>query len=260
MQLTSIMYHDIVGDGDWSASGFGGSHADIYKLDAGAFEDHLKLLVESNVRSCLVSEMNEQNRENCIAITFDDGGESAYTHSAELLETHGFRGHFFVATEFIDTPTFLKTGQIRELVERGHVIGSHSASHPTRMASCTTDELRSEWRDSVKKLSDIIGKPVTTASVPGGYFSRRVAETAAECGIGFLFNSEPVTRVYEINGCKVFGRYTIKQNTSVEMLGKIVRGNVLDKFQQYAFWNSKKIAKKLGGRIYVNATRKILEK
>jgi hypothetical protein len=128
------------------------------------------------------------------------------------------------------------------------------------MANCNDDELRNEWRDSVKRLSDIIGERVTTASVPGGYFSRRVAEKAAECGIRFLFNSEPVTKVYEVNGCKIFGRYTIKQNTTEAMLEKIVRGNALERFQQYAFWNSKKIAKKLGGRIYVEATRKILER
>ena len=259
MQLTSIMYHDIVESGEWSASGFGGTHADIYKLDVQAFEEHLKLLVESNIGSCLVSEMDE-DFDGRIAITFDDGGESSYTHAADLLEKHGFRGHFFVATDFIDTPMFLKKDQIRELAARGHVIGSHSASHPTRMASCTDDEMRSEWRASVKKLSDIIGKTVATASVPGGYFSRRVAKSAAECGIKFLFNSEPVTRVYEVDGCKVFGRYTIKQNTTTDMLDKIVRGNALDKFQQYAFWNSKKIAKKIGGRIYVSATRKILER
>jgi len=250
------MYHDIVDDGDWSASGFGGSHADIYKLDVRAFEEHLRMLVECGVGACLVN----GDCNNRIAITFDDGGESAYTNAANLLEKHGFRGYFFVATDFIDTPTFLKTEQIRELAERGHVIGSHSASHPTRMASCSDNEMRSEWRDSLEKLSDIIGKPVTTASVPGGYFSRRVAETAAECGIEFLFNSEPVTSVYEIDGCKIFGRYTIKQNTTAAMLGKIVRGRALDRFQHYAFWNSKKIAKKIGGRIYVNATRKILER
>lgn len=260
MQLTSIMYHDIVESGELSSSGFGGSHADIYKLDVSAFEEHLKLLGDSDIRSCLVGEINGQVGKNQLAITFDDGGEGAYTHAADLLEKHGFRGHFFVATDFIDTSTFLKKDQIRELVTRGHVIGSHSASHPTRMSSCTVAEMRNEWRDSMKKLSDIVDKPVTTASVPGGYFSRAVAEMAAECGIKFLFNSEPVTSVYDVNGCKVFGRYTIKQNTTAEMLGKIVRGNALERFRQYTFWNSKKLAKKIGGRIYVSATRKILER
>ncbi len=260
MQLTSIMYHDIVDDGEQASSGFTGSHADIYKLNVATFEEHLKLLAASDTRSCLINAVDEISADNCVAITFDDGGESAFTHAADLLEEHGFRGHFFVATDFIDTPTFLKKHQIRELATRGHVIGSHSASHPTRMSNCTADEMRTEWRRSVETLSEIIGEPVTTASVPGGYFSRRVAETAAECGIRFLFNSEPVTKVYEIDGCKIFGRYTIKQNTTTAAFAKIVRGNVMDKFQQYAFWNSKKIAKKIGGRIYVSATRKLLER
>jgi hypothetical protein len=36
-----------------------------------------------------------------------------------------------------------------------------------------------------------------TASVPGGYYSDRVAETAAAAGIRILFNSEPTTKVYD---------------------------------------------------------------
>lgn len=259
MQLTSIMYHDIVDDGDYGTSGFAGSHADIYKLDIAMFERHLELLGALGAGSCLIDQCADLN-ENRVAITFDDGGESAYTHAADLLEKHDLRGHFFVATDFIDTPTFLKKEQIRELAKRGHVIGSHSASHPTRMASCTFDEMRREWRESVNILSDITREPVITASVPGGYFSRAVAEAAAESGIKFLFNSEPVTRVYDVDGCKVFGRYTIKQNTTADALAKIIRGRAFDKFQRYAFWNSKKIAKKIGGRIYVSATRRILER
>lgn len=258
MRISSIMYHDVVRSGDFSSSGFEGAHADIYKLDAGVFDAHLKALADAGVGSLDARYLKDQ--DNRVAITFDDGGESAYTVAADILERYGFRGHFFVATDFIGTETFLKPEQIRELHERGHVIGSHSASHPTRMANCTRDEMLDEWRTSTEMLAEITGSEVTVASVPGGYFSREVAETAAKCGIRVLFNSEPVTKAYDVNGCRVLGRFTIKQDTTAETVMRIASGSMTYRLSQFAFWNTKKAAKNLGGDLYLNLTRKYLAK
>ena len=260
MRINSIMYHDVVRSGDFASSGFAGAHADIYKLDATLFEEHLKTLATDGIESLNVGQIDEDKLARTVAITFDDGGESAYTVAADILEKYGFHGHFFIATDFIDTDTFLKTRQIRELHARGHIIGSHSASHPTRMAYCTEEEMRREWRTSTEKLADITGGAGTVASVPGGYFSRQVAETAAECGIRILFNSEPVTKVYDVNGCSVLGRFTIKQDTPAETVRRIASGNMSYRLGQFAFWNTNKAAKSLGGELYLSLTRKYLAK
>lgn len=260
MRINSIMYHDVVRSGAFASSGFVGAHADIYKLDATLFDEHLKTLATDGIASLNAGTIDEDKLERTVAITFDDGGESAYTVAADLLEEHGFRGHFFIATDFIDADTFLKARQIRELHSRGHIIGSHSASHPTRMAYCTADEMSREWLTSTEKLADITGSAVTVASVPGGYFSRQVAEIAAECGIRVLFNSEPVTRVYDVNGCSVLGRFTVKQDMPAETVRRIASGSMLYRLGQYAFWNTKKAAKNVGGDLYLSLTRKYLAK
>ena len=51
-----------------------------------------------------------------------------------------------------------------------------------------------EWTKSRSVLEDVLGHDVAIASLPGGYFSPTVAETAAEAGLRVLFTSEPVTR------------------------------------------------------------------
>ena len=71
-------------------------------------------------------------------ITVDDGGVSYYTVVADRLERLGWRGHCFVTTDMIGQRGFLTRRQIRELDGRGHIIGSHSASHPTRCGSTPT--------------------------------------------------------------------------------------------------------------------------
>src|SRR5262249_60003963 len=69
-------------------------------------------------------------------ITVDDGGVSYHRFIADRLEERGWRGHAFVSTDFIGAPGFLTASEIRELDDRGHIIGSHSASHPSRFSQC----------------------------------------------------------------------------------------------------------------------------
>ena len=59
------------------------------------------------------------------------------------------------------------------------------------MAALTRAELDREWRQSIARLSAVLGDPVKVASVPGGYYSREVGESAAAAGIEALFTSEP---------------------------------------------------------------------
>src|SRR5205823_4330182 len=95
-------------------------------------------------------------------ITFDDGGRSAMA-AADMLEARGRIGHFFITTNYIGTRGFLTEEQIRELAARGHVLGSHSCSHPLRMGHCSWPQLLNEWTRSRSILSGVIGVEVRDA-------------------------------------------------------------------------------------------------
>jgi peptidoglycan/xylan/chitin deacetylase (PgdA/CDA1 family) len=193
-------------------------------------------------------------------ITFDDGGRSAYTHIAPQLEKQNWLGHFFIATDYIDTPTFLSSDEIRELNKRGHVVGSHSASHPLRFAACSQDEMLREWRVSIERLSDILQEKVSVASIPGGLYSKQVAETASRAGIKKLFTSEPTTKTWQVEETICFGRYTIQRQTSAETVAAIARGEITPRLQQFLFWNAKKVVKTLGGGAYLKFRERLLAK
>jgi peptidoglycan/xylan/chitin deacetylase (PgdA/CDA1 family) len=190
-------------------------------------------------------------------LTFDDGGVSALEPTADLLEEHSWRGLFFVTTERIGTPTFLSADAVRELHRRGHVIGSHSCSHPERMSCCGPEQLLDEWRRSRDELEEILGEPVCRASVPGGYYSRAVAEAAAAAGYTLLFNSEPTTGVVSVGGCRVVGRYTVYRGTSARAAARLLTGR-LARWRQALLWNAKKVAKALGGRACLALRRGLL--
>jgi len=264
MRATTLLYHDVVPDGLWASSGFQGADADVYKLDCADFHRHLAAVKQRLKRGmATATELLEHPQaagDRPILITFDDGGVSAALYIADMLEEFGWKGHFFITAGRIGTSGFVDRAQIQDMHRRGHVIGSHSYSHPPRMARCSATELDSEWQRSVAVLSEIVGQPVVVASVPGGYYARRVAASAAGAGIKLLFNSEPVTRPETVDGCLVLGRFSAKRGHLPEWSAAIAAGDGRLQTQEYLFWNAKKVAKTLFGTAWLRARVLLLER
>jgi peptidoglycan/xylan/chitin deacetylase (PgdA/CDA1 family) len=261
LKITTLLYHDVVESGQAESSGFPGLHAARYKLERQEFARHLAAI--NQAVACkpvtVLDSLHSTPSRRMWMLTFDDGGISAYFPIADMLEKYGWKAHFFVTAGFIGQPTFVGKHHIRELRRKGHVIGSHSSSHPLRISALSPEALAREWGTSVETLSDILGEQVTTASVPGGYYSRRVAHAAFQSGIRTLFTSEPVAKASAVEGLGlVFGRYTIWQGMQPGVSAGFVSGLRLPRYRQFLFWNSKKIAKMVGGRSYSRFVKYLL--
>lgn len=263
--MHSLMYHDVYPD--WAphhVSGFREGTAAVYKLPLTSFQAHIDQLARSLPSPPLVltrvhGPATPPPRDSW-AITFDDGGCSGYDLVAPALERLGWRGYFFVTTSRIGTEGFLNDNQIRDLHERGHIVGAHSHTHPPRISDLSHEDIAEEWRRSVKCLADITGSPVTTASVPGGFYSNRVAKAAAGAGIRFLFTSEPSSKSVNLDetGCLVLGRYSIKRHTTARTATLLAAGNLLPRFHIQVGWQIRRIAKKSIGSNYEAIRKKIL--
>lgn len=127
------------------------------------------------------------------------------------------------------------------------------------MSYCSWRQLTQEWANSVKALSDILGTQVTIASVPGGYYSTRVAKAASAAGITTLFNSEPVTRSHEVDGCLVLGRYTILGGMLPSVAAGIAAGHVMPRVKQLMFWKLKELGKRAGGESYLKVRKVFIQ-
>lgn len=247
MNAITLMYHDIVDRAE--ESGFAGADAARYKILPSKFDAHLQAIAEiPNRKPLRVTDWGVDDAP--IFITFDDGGGSAI-HAAEMLEKYGWRGHFFITTGKIGTESFVTKNEIRELNKRGHIVGSHSESHPLRMASLCRDEVFREWRISTEKLAEIISEKVRVASVPGGMYSRVVAECAESNGIEFLFNSEPTMKVNIVGSCQILGRYVVKNRMEADEISSIAAGKIVPRLKQSLIWNAKKPLKKIGGDTFL---------
>jgi peptidoglycan/xylan/chitin deacetylase (PgdA/CDA1 family) len=246
MSLRALMYHDVATPEEREQIGFPGPLAARYKLEPAAFEAHLDALAATGLELAPLAGVDDP--EPAASLTFDDGGASAPA-AASALERRGWRGQFFITTSRIDTPGFASSEQLRELDRRGHVIGSHSHTHPTYMGKLTRAALDQEWSQSRELLGEVLGTPPRTASVPGGFLSEEVIASAAAAGYELLFTSEPTARVVQ-RGILVRGRYTIWATTPARVAASYAQGNTIACGRLWLEWNAKKLAKSTSPRVY----------
>lgn len=248
MNIAALMYHDVVAPGRDDDSGFPGAAAAHYKLETGEFFRHLGELANSGLRFVSVTAAPWPDARCCL-LTFDDGGASALSVGVELSARH-MTGHFFITTARIGTPGFVDADDLRALRAEGHVIGSHSHTHPAEISRLDAAALDREWRESVDRLQQILGEPVTVASIPGGFYSRSVVQAAARAGIRHLFTSEPTIRTHRVDGCLVLGRYTLWRDMPSANALALALGTDALRQRQWLTWNLKKPLKRGARPLY----------
>jgi len=259
VRVFSLMYHDVIPPGGFRDSGMEGADADVYKLDQAEFRRHLDAIAAQSGERVGTCATAFGSGAPPVFLTFDDGGTST-SWIADELETRGWRGHFFIVTDWIGTRGFVTAAEVRRLAARGHVIGSHSCSHPRRISSLSYDEIRREWRASTDALSALLGAPVTVASVPGGFYSRAVGEAAAEAGIATLFTSEPTAAVRHLPNCRLLGRYFLQRGMGPEMAASFAGGPAGPRLRQAILWKARQAVKAVAGDLYVRVKRSYLER
>jgi peptidoglycan/xylan/chitin deacetylase (PgdA/CDA1 family) len=254
MRANSILYHDVICNGNYEASGFKGPGAAVYKVERTNFERHLAAIAQliSHAPVTVLDLVGGKVHSDPILLTFDDGGVSAITLVADCLDQYKWTGHFLITTNRIGSSTFVNRQQIRDLQRRGHVVGSHTHSHPMRMSKCAWRRLIEEWRTSTRILSDILGEQVRVASVPGGYYSKIVAEAAASEGIQALFTSEPTRSCHFVKSCLVLGRYTVRRTTQANVTAGFASGKVAPRVRQWLLWKAMQIPKFVGGERWLS--------
>jgi peptidoglycan/xylan/chitin deacetylase (PgdA/CDA1 family) len=253
--MRALLYHDVAPRDEWHATGFEGGDAAVYKLEMSEFERHLAALATIGRPPDLVTAATP----DAWLLTFDDGGASALTRIAPALESRGWRGHFFMTLGRLGTPEFLDAAGIREMHRRGHIVGSHTVTHPLQMSSCSADQLRREWTVSAEMLGDILHERPTVASVPGGAFSPQVAETAGQAGIRLLFTSEPTARTWYVGPVRCIGRFTLWNGMPPAAAHACATGRGVWPVRQRVTWETKKLAKAMLGPTYLRVRKRLLD-
>jgi peptidoglycan/xylan/chitin deacetylase (PgdA/CDA1 family) len=253
VHVHSLMYHEVYAQNEEFQP------QDSYGVSVNDFAAHMRA-IEREVRTPPVSHSSINGLSgggHPWLLTFDDGRVGSL-RAADVLDLHGWKGHFFIVTDLIGTEGYLSADQIRDLERRGHIVGSHSASHPASMSSLPSHRLDQEWDLSTKRLAGLLGRPIDVAAIPGGSYSRGVASAAAQSGIKTLFTSEPTSKVRLVDGCMVIGRFAVRSSTTGTEAAALVRGSMPLRVKQFIGWNTRKALKAVSGRHYHKVRARLL--
>jgi peptidoglycan/xylan/chitin deacetylase (PgdA/CDA1 family) len=141
------------------------------------FASHMKFLRENeyvavDLEEALQMMVLQHSGRKLVAITFDDGYRSLYTHAYPILMEYGFYATVFLVSGLVRDEHFRYNGneymtwaEARELRANGIRIGSHTVSHPALLG---VSEATIEYEIGVSKqvIEDQIGEPVRAFSYP----------------------------------------------------------------------------------------------
>ncbi len=159
-----------------------------------------------------------------VVLTFDDGHVSNFELALPCLRDRGVPATFFITTDWIDGDYYMTADMLRELADTpGMTIGGHGASHAFLTDLSDTDAA-AELATSRQRLEDIIGKPVTTMSAPGGRVDARIATLARAAGYTDVYTSDNQAR-FHVPGVHTHGRLAMKRTYSDVQFAQMIRRN-----------------------------------
>lgn len=172
-----LLYHGLWTD---PSQLLGRSSAEVrYWIEAKVFEEQIRRLAALGYSAVTLADLPAYRTDAVaakpIVLTFDDGWVSDWKIAAPILERFRWKAEFFVTAGWVGKPGFLGWEDLRQALNAGMGIQSHSMTHPD-LAQLSHEEIRSELLTSKKTLEERLGKPIAFFALPGG--SGRLAEIA----------------------------------------------------------------------------------
>lgn len=118
------------------------------------------------------------------ALTFDDGPDPRWTPAVlALLREYEVKATFCVVGQLVVAYPEL----VRQIVAGGHTLCNHTWSHDVRLGSRPRAAIRADLRRTTTAIRDVVpGARVSYYRQPGGAWTRRVVQVAAEQGMSSL--------------------------------------------------------------------------
>ncbi len=125
------------------------------------------------------------SEEKVLYLTFDAGYENGYTDGIlDVLDKHGVKAAFFLVGDYLERNGDL----VRRMVEEGHIVGNHTASHPDMSKIGDKTAFSKELQEVETLFQEITGKELPKFyRPPQGIYSQQNLEHAKELGYKTVF-------------------------------------------------------------------------
>jgi len=182
-----------------------------YVIGNDEFEKHLELLVR----------LRQRKDSLYPEVTFDDGHFSNYEYALPMLQARNLTARFFITVGWTGhKPGYMGWSELRALHEAGQSIGAHGWSH-TLLTHCSEEDLQTELGGARKTLEDKLGAAITTMSLPGGRYNRRVLAACEAAGYTQVYTSIP--RSEPATPGRMIGRLNILGSMTTEWIADVLQ-------------------------------------
>ena len=174
-QVPILCYHQIR---DWRAKDSQSSKDYIIPVES--FREQMQMLADSGYHTVLPDQLYAYLTTGAalpskpVMLTFDDGDLDQYETALPILDKHGFKGAFFIMTVAIGRrgkQHYMDKAQIKDLSDRGHMIGAHTWDHHN-VKKYQGDDWKIQVEEPKTELEAIIGKPVRYFAYPFGLWNK----------------------------------------------------------------------------------------
>ncbi|MBU0609237.1 MAG: polysaccharide deacetylase family protein [Armatimonadetes bacterium] len=158
-------------------------------------------------------EIHNLAQPNAVALTFDDGPHPILTPwILDLLDRYHAKATFLLVGKQVE----LYPELVREIIKRGHEIGSHSYTH-SNMRQLSTLGVERELVMSRQVIRRASGEFVTLFRPPGGNYDPQVRQAVELTGFTTVFWNENITSYPGATGPEILPK----------MLGKLSDGGIV---------------------------------
>jgi peptidoglycan/xylan/chitin deacetylase (PgdA/CDA1 family) len=160
--------------------------------------------------------------EKPVLLTFDDGYLDNYTAAFPLLQEYGYKGTFFIVTDFVDLGRegYMTWPMIEELSRAGHRIEPHSRTHPD-LRDKDRDGLIWELLGSQQTIAAHIGYTPRYFCYPGGDYNEETIQLLRELEYWGAVTTANDTW-HGFNERFEWGRLRIRNNTTLAEFANVL--------------------------------------
>lgn len=219
-QVLILRYHDL-----------DPSERNQWTLDPDDFSTHLTILREQGYHILPLSDAlkSPSPYRKVAVLTFDDGRAGAFMYGNRILDGVGVSACFYISPIFIDGnppvresySRFMDWSQIRTLHECGHLIGSHSMTHPDFSSLSESHQFNEMTRSrvAIAKSIGVSQNLVSHFALPDGAANDSIQKMAADAGYESLVTTESSLNVSPLEPFRLF-RWSVKSPCPNEMFSR----------------------------------------
>jgi len=216
-----------------------GESPDAYTINIKDFEEQMAYLEDNGYRVISITQLLEYIDNNFfpekpVVITIDDGFKSVYNLAFPVLKKYQYPATLYLYTDFIaNGPHQLSWAEIKEMIDHGMEIGSHTLSH-CNLLNMKQNESHMEYLKRIEKeisLSKSIlerntGSLVESFAYPYGVYSEQIRMLAKQAGYRALLNVNSMNNSIPIDQYSL-NRQIIPAGFSITQFGSLLREKTL---------------------------------